>query len=83
MDNKKKLTGVSDKSGNLKILVSREGKYKVRLYIPRGARFNVSLYEGQQEIFKGGGPDIKTPYLDYEVEVKNNQCGWFDSEIIE
>jgi hypothetical protein len=80
-DDKKKLTGISDKDGDLKIVVSKEGKYKVRVYIPKGAEFNISQWEEQSNLLKRGGKNKKGRYLEYEVEVKNNQCGWFDTNL--
>jgi hypothetical protein len=78
-DDKKKLTSVSDKDGNLKIVVSKEGKYKVRVFMPKGMAFTLSNWEEQWKIKKGGRLDIKKSFAEYEVEVKNNQCGWFDT----
>lgn len=81
LDNKKFLTAVSDKYGNLKISVSKEGKYKVRVYVPIGAEFQVSQWEEQRDLQKRGGRNKKGNYLEYEVEVKNNRCGWFDTNL--
>ncbi len=80
-DNKKKLSGFSDKNGDLKIVVSKEGKYIVRVYVPKGATFNISQWEEQHQLFKRAGKNKKGRYLEYEVEVKNNQCGWFDTNL--
>ena len=81
LDNKKKITGVSDKDGNLKISVSKEGKYLVRVFTPKGASLDFPQRKEQQIILKGGKLKAKKPYLEYEVEVKNNKCGWFDTTL--
>jgi hypothetical protein len=77
-DGKQKLTGVSDKNGDIKIVVSKEGKYKVRIYEIKGAEFGISQWEEQRKLSRSYGKTKKGNYVEYEVEVKNNQCGWFD-----
>ena len=74
------MTGVSDKNGDLKFVVSKEGRYKVRVYIPKSAELGISNWEEQLDnVFKGGGRSKKGIYAEYEVEVLNNRCGWFDT----
>lgn len=81
LDNKKKITGVSDKDGNLKISVSKEGKYRVRVQIPNGVFINIPRKE-QIKNFKRAILRNKKHYLEYEIEVKNNKCGWFDAALL-
>lgn len=82
-DNKRKLIGISDKNGDLKITVSKEGTYKVRLFVPKDFELNISQYEEQRNIFKRVGVHKKQRCAEYEVEVKNNRCGWFDAALYE
>jgi hypothetical protein len=81
LSNGKKITGISDKDGNLRIRVSKAGTYRIRVFLPQ----NVFLIPPQEyiegkmnlkEIIKSG-----THYVEYEVEVKNNKCGWFDTPV--
>ncbi len=78
-DGVKVLTGVSDKNGDLKIVVSKEGKYNVRVYQIKGLELGISNWEEQREIPKTRGKNRNGYYVEYEVEVKNNRCGWFDT----
>ena len=81
-DGKKTLTGISNQDGDLKIVVSKEGKYRVRVYFPKGAEVGISQWgEEQWRLMKRGGTNKRGRYVEYEVEVKNNRCGWFDSVI--
>lgn len=73
------LTGVSDKNGDLKFVVSKEGRYTVRVYPPKGAELGTSQWEEQLSLFNGGGKSKKGDYVQYEVDVINNRCGWFDT----
>jgi hypothetical protein len=83
-DGKQKLTGISDKNGDLKIVVSKEGKYIVRVYLPKGLAATVSNWiEQWKTVYKGNGRTKKGMYIEYEVEVKNNQCGWFDTTVFD
>jgi hypothetical protein len=79
-DGGKVMTGFSDKNGDIKIVVAKEGKYKIRVYIPKGAELGISQWEEQRDnVFKGGGKSKKGFYAEYQVEVINNRCGWFDT----
>ncbi len=83
-----RLAGVSDDAGNLKIVVPTAGKYKVRVYLPKGAldvnglmRNETSLSEMQRKQIVGGKLSGRSPFLEYELEVQENKCGWFDVSI--
>lgn len=81
---KDKLTGVSDESGDLKIVVPGEGKYRVRVWIPKGKEHSGSLRLDEQirneqfKIYRGAGKYRKKPFVDFEVDVTANHCGWID-----
>lgn len=81
---KPKLTAQSDQNGDLKIVVPKPGKYKVRMWLPKGKewsgslRMDEQLRKRQQEIWRGGGKSRKGRFMDFEVEVANNRCGWID-----
>ena len=79
IDGKTIRSGISDKTGNLKFTVSKEGKYRVRVYLQKGKTFRPSDYDGQWNLVKGSGKNKQGRYVEYEVEVKNDQCGWFDA----
>jgi len=81
LDNKKRLLGISDKYGDIKFSVSEEGKYRVRVYIPKGAVIAISQLEEQRDLLKRRGRNKKGRFVEYEIEVKNNQCGWFDTTL--
>lgn len=82
IDNKKKLTGISDKNGNLKIPVSGEGIYRVRVFLPQNIFLSASdLDDSQRKAYKKEVLNSKIHYVEYEVEVKNNKCGWFDTPV--
>lgn len=71
-----KFDGISDKEGNIKISVNREGKYTVRVWLPKQsvAGGSATQLEKISRIGKVG----KREFIEYEVDVKPNQCGWFD-----
>lgn len=82
-DNKKQIVGKSDEDGNFDIKVSKEGKYKVTVYPPKGTMFvdfdfgsSFYLIRNHYEILKDFG-FVKKPFVEYEIEVKANNCGWF------
>lgn len=83
IDDKKKLVGISDENGNIKIPVSKAGKYKVRVFPPRGISLdlneivNTQYREEQLKILKNYNFETKKPFIEYEVEIKANKCGWF------
>lgn len=81
LDNKRKVIGVSDINGDLKISVSKEGKYKVRVFTPKGASLAFPQREEQRKILKATKLEARKPYLEYEVDVKTNQCGWFGTTL--
>lgn len=79
---KGRLTGESDKDGNIKILVPGSGKYNVRVWIPKGKewsgalRYDEAQRNEQTKIFKGGGKNRAGRYMDFSVDVTANRCGW-------
>jgi hypothetical protein len=81
-DNKNKLVGMSDVNGNLKISVSKEGLYKIRVFPPKGTsldsdKFINSAFFEKRKTLKNYNFDKMKPFVEYEVEVKANKCGWF------
>lgn len=82
-DNKKKLVGISDEDGDLMIAVSKEGIYKVRVFPPRGTMMdsneyvNSIFYREKPKALKNDGSNKAKPFVEYEIEVKSNNCGWF------
>lgn len=80
LDNKKNLVGASDENGDLKISVSKEGIYKVRVFPPKVKQldFNaLSDYEENLKKLKNYNFRKTKPFVEYEIEVKENECGWF------
>lgn len=81
---KSKLSGQSDENGDLKIVVPGAGKYKVRIWVPKGKehsgtlRYDEELRTQQHKIWRGGGKTRKGRFMDFEVEVSSNHCGWID-----
>jgi hypothetical protein len=81
---KPKLSGQTDENGDLKIVVPGAGKYKVRIWLPKGMewsatlRFDEELRSQQQKTWRGGGKTRKGRFMDFEVEVSSNHCGWID-----
>lgn len=86
-DDKKKLVGASDENGNIKVPVSGEGHYKVRVFVPKGtsltANFggNMGDLKRWQSTFRGAKLRRAKPYVEFDVEVKPNKCGWFHLKI--
>lgn len=81
-DDKKKLVGISDENGDLKIPVSKPGIYKVRVFPPKKTQvnFNVlinSAFEEKVKSLKDYNLKKTRPFVEYEVEVKTDKCGWF------
>ncbi len=85
---KKKLHGISDELGNIKIEVPRQGKYTVRVHLPKGtrdvnglSRNDRTLWEEQMKQIVRAKLDGQRPFIDYNLDVKANRCGWFDVSI--
>ena len=86
----KGLEEVSDADGNIKITVPKKGKYKVRIWFPKGKelsyflRLDEKIREEQQSIRRGAG-GYRTPkfHYNFEVEVLPNRCGWIDFPIVD
>jgi len=87
IDTKTRISSVSDENGDIRLVVPGEGKYKVRIYLPEGMspsgsmRNDLDLYKEQRRIIKGGKLKGKIRYLDYEVSVEPNRCGWIDLDL--
>lgn len=85
---KTKSSAISDDRGDIKFIVSDPGKYRVRVYLPARTngvnwllRNDRKLWEEQQKLIVGGVFSGKSQYVDYEVTVLANRCGWFDVSI--
>lgn len=82
IDSNQRIVGTSDKNGNIKISVSKAGIYKVRVFPPKGTQldgsslYNSSFKEHYQTLRDYNFRKNK-PFVDYEIEVKANKCGWF------
>ena len=83
-----KLEGVSDNNGNIKFDVGSPGRYRVRVHLPEGrsdinflSRNDLELWEENRKQIVGGKFGGNQPYVDYELDVKANRCGWFDVSI--
>lgn len=71
-----KFNGISDKEGNIKVAVNTKGNYTVRVWLPKNGYAGGSVI--QLEKISRTGKVGKREFIEYEVEVKPNQCGWFD-----
>lgn len=83
-DNKKKTIVKSDQNGNFNIKVSKEGKYNVKIFPPKEMMFDFSPLESSTFVFlhfnkilKDNDFEKTSSFVDYEIEVKANSCGWF------
>ncbi len=83
-----KMKAVSDPNGNLVFDVKGPGKYKVRVHLPQGrtdvnglVRNDFALWELNRKQIIGGRHRGNNPYVDFEVNVEANRCGWFDVSI--
>lgn len=81
-DDKKKLVGISDENGDLKISVSKEGIYKVRVFPPKGTQMDFttmmnSAFREKVKSLKDYNFEKNKPFAEYEIEVKADNCGWF------
>ena len=83
-----KLESVSDNEGNIKFDVGKPGKYRVRVHLPKGRgdinyaiRNERELWEENRKQIVGGRFRGNRPYVDYELNIQANRCGWFDVSI--
>jgi hypothetical protein len=83
-----KLEAVSDDHGDIKFDVGKPGKYKVRVHLPKGRsdinygiRNERELWEENRKQIVGGRMKGNRPYVDFELDVQSNRCGWFDVSI--
>jgi hypothetical protein len=72
---KHKFTASSDENGRFRISVNEEGKYKVRVWLPRGNDFVVGGSHFVNKISKFGRVGSRR-FLDYEVDVKPDHCAF-------
>lgn len=78
IDNKNKKIVFSNNDGIIKLSVSKAGKYSVRVTLPSNASPLISDWESELKVLKNIRTKKRTEIIDYIVEVKPNQCGWFD-----
>lgn len=84
----KSLHAISDQEGNLKIEVPGPGTYRVRVRLPKGKvpsgslRNDQSLWNELRKTVKGGKLQGTNRYIEYEVVVKPNRCGWVDLSLM-
>jgi hypothetical protein len=77
-----RVSGISNEAGDIRLVVSGEGRHKVRIFTPKGMspsgamRNDRTLWQEQRDILRGGSPE--DGYIDYEVDVRSNRCGWID-----
>lgn len=77
-----RVAGISNEAGDIRLVVPGEGRYKVRVFTPKGMspsgamRNDQTLWKEQRDIMRGGS--AKDGYIDYEVDVRSNRCGWID-----
>lgn len=81
IDSNQRIVGTSDKNGNVKISVSKAGMYKVRVFPPKGTQLDGNLilnfHRENYQTLKNYNFRKNKPFVDYEIEVKANKCGWF------
>jgi hypothetical protein len=84
-----KLEGVSDEDGNIKFEVPKNGKYRVRIWVPKGKQFsfilrqNKEIRDEQRLLYKGAGGKVgSTLHMDFEVDVQDNRCAWIDFPVL-
>lgn len=81
-DDRGHLVGTSIENENIKLYVSKAGKYKVIAYPPKDMGVNLgeilnSQFQYKLKEIKNYDLNKKKPFVEYEVEVKANKCGWF------
>lgn len=88
LDQKGRIEGTSDARGDVKIEVPGPGKYRVRVHLPPSAKgFNylipndIKRWEKHRKQIVGTKLKGRNRYVDYEVDVAANKCGWFDVSI--
>jgi hypothetical protein len=84
----KKIEGASNIQGDIRLEVPKPGTYKIRIHLPSGradinglVRNEMPLWEMQRKQIIGGRFKGPRPYVDYQVQVAPNRCGWFDVSI--
>jgi hypothetical protein len=88
LNNGKKIEATSSEFGDVKLVVDGPGKYRVRVHLPPGTEGvnwlssnDHNRWQTQRKQIVGGSDTGKDPYVDYEVTVAANRCGWFDVSI--
>lgn len=81
----KKIESVSNGAGDIKLEVPKPGTYRIRIYLPKDRndfsgplRADEEIRELQRKQIIGGKFRGSRPYVDYQVQVESNRCGWFD-----
>lgn len=81
----KKIEAISNSAGDIRLEVPKPGTYRIRIHLPKdrtdldgSLRNNVELRELQRKQIVGGRFTGSRPYVDYQVQVEPNRCGWFD-----
>lgn len=85
---RRKIEGISNDDGDIKLEVPAAGTYRIRIYLPKGRTYingvlrnETELWEMQHKQIVGGRFKGSNPYVDYKVQVGPNRCGWFDVSI--
>ena len=85
---RKTVEAVSNENGDVKIEVPGPGKYRVRVHLPPSAdgvnylsSNDMNRWQSQRKQIVAEKYTGKNRYVDYEVTVAANRCGWFDVSI--
>ncbi len=88
LNQKMKIEGFSNDSGDVKLEVPSPGDYVIRVHLPpKTTDFNYSIpndmkrFERQRNQIVRAKLNGKNRYVDYKVNVVANRCGWFEVAI--
>lgn len=88
LNQKKRIEAASNEFGDVKLEVSGPGKYRVRVHLPpktEGVNYlsanDMTRWQAQRKQIIAEKYTGKDRYVDYEVTVAANRCGWFDVSI--
>ena len=79
-DNGKKTTVISDEDGRILLNMPKAGKYTVRLFIPKD-KVEAAKKSWAMKWIKNSDFTSAEPFMDFEVEIEPNACGWFNLEL--